>query len=50
LTTRSKKVDVSKSVRDLKHQNSYDLEEGMCLTAEWMRTVYNLHAVAAAAD
>jgi len=50
LTTRSKKVDISKSVRDLKHQNSYDLEEGMCLTAEWMRSVYNLHAVAAAAD
>lgn len=50
LTTRCKQVDISKSVRDLKHQNSYDLEEGMCLTAEWMRSVYNWHAMAAAAD
>jgi dTDP-glucose 4,6-dehydratase len=50
LTTRCKKVDIFKSVRDLKHQNSYGLEEGMCLTAEWMRSVYNLHAMAAAAD
>jgi hypothetical protein len=50
LTTRCKKVDISKSVRDLKHQNSYGLEEGVCLTAEWMRIVYNLHAMAAAAD
>lgn len=42
LTTKSKRVDISKSVRDLGHRNSYDLEEGMRITAEWMRGVYNL--------
>lgn len=40
LTTKMKRVDVSKSVRDLNHQNSYSLEEGMQLTADWMRRVY----------
>jgi len=40
LTTKVKKVDVSKSVRDLNHSNSYDLESGMRLTAEWMRKAY----------
>ena len=42
LTTKIKRVDVSKAVRDLGHQNSYDLEEGMTITADWMRGVYNL--------
>jgi dTDP-glucose 4,6-dehydratase len=42
LTTKFKKVDVSKSVHDLDHKNSYGLEEGMSLTADWMRRVYNL--------
>lgn len=42
LTTKQKLVDASKSVRDLDHKNSYGLEEGMRLTAEWMRGVYNL--------
>lgn len=42
LTTKHKLVDVSKSVRDLGHRNSYGLEEGMRLTAAWMREVYNL--------
>ncbi len=41
LTTKVKKVDVSKSVRDLNHQNSYSLRDGMKVTADWMRTVYN---------
>jgi dTDP-glucose 4,6-dehydratase len=40
LTTRIKQVDTSKSVRDLDHKNTYDLETGMALTAEWMRDVY----------
>jgi dTDP-glucose 4,6-dehydratase len=40
LTTKSKRVDISKSVRDLDHRNSYSLEEGMRLTADWMRSVY----------
>jgi dTDP-glucose 4,6-dehydratase len=42
LTTKIKRVDISKSVRDLDHKNSYNLEDGMKLTADWMRQVYNL--------
>jgi len=42
LTIKIKKVDVSKSVRDLDHKKSYSLEEGTRLTAEWMRSVYNV--------
>ena len=42
LTTKFKHVDISKSVRDLDHKNSYSLEEGMHLTAEWMRDVYRI--------
>jgi dTDP-glucose 4,6-dehydratase len=42
LTTKTKVVDISKSVRDLDHRNTYGLEEGMRLTAEWMRRAYNL--------
>jgi dTDP-glucose 4,6-dehydratase len=42
LTTKLKQVDTSKSVRDLDHKNSYTLEDGMRLTAEWMRNVYCL--------
>jgi dTDP-glucose 4,6-dehydratase len=37
MTTKIKAVDISKSVRDLAHRNSYSLEHGMRLTAEWMR-------------
>ena len=40
LTTKVKRVDVSKAVRDLGHRNTCSLEEGMRRTAEWMRTVY----------
>jgi len=29
-------------VRDLDHRNSYSLEDGMRLTADWMRSVYHL--------
>jgi dTDP-glucose 4,6-dehydratase len=42
LTTKVKRVDISKSVRDLRHVNTYQLEEGMRLTAEWMREVYGI--------
>ena len=42
LTTLLKNVDISKSIRDLDHKNTYGLEEGMRLTADWMRSVYNL--------
>jgi dTDP-glucose 4,6-dehydratase len=40
LTTKIKKVDCSKSVQDLAHTNSYGLEAGMRLTADWMRKAY----------
>jgi dTDP-glucose 4,6-dehydratase len=40
LTTKLKRVDVSKAIRDLRHLNSYGLEAGMRLTAEWMRGAY----------
>ncbi len=42
LTTHHKRVDVSKAVRDLHHEDSYSLEEGLRITTEWMRRVYNL--------
>jgi dTDP-glucose 4,6-dehydratase len=42
LTTQTKQVDTSKAVRDLGHKNSYSLEEGMRLTADWMRHVYEI--------
>jgi dTDP-glucose 4,6-dehydratase len=42
LTTKLKRVDTSKSERDLGHQNSYSLEDGMSITANWMREVYRL--------
>ena len=41
LTTKHKIVDITKSERDLDHVNTYDLEEGMRLTADWMRRVYD---------
>jgi dTDP-glucose 4,6-dehydratase len=41
LTTKLKRVDTSKSVQDLGHINTYGLEEGMALTADWMRRVYS---------
>jgi len=40
LTTKTKKIDISKSIRDLKHRNRYNLEEGMRLTTSWMKETY----------
>jgi dTDP-glucose 4,6-dehydratase len=42
LTTKAKVVDTTKSVRDLDHKNSYGLEEGMEITADWMREAYHI--------
>jgi dTDP-glucose 4,6-dehydratase len=42
LTTRQKRVDVSKAVRDLGHRTTVNLEEGIRLTVAWMREVYRL--------
>ena len=39
-TTRDKKVDVSKAVRDLKHCPKVSLAEGLALTLEWMKKYY----------
>lgn len=40
LTTKSKRVDVSKSVEELEHRDTVGLKEGLRLTAEWMKEVY----------
>lgn len=48
LTTKVKKVDVSKSIRDLNHQNSYNLRDGMRLTAQWMCETHDVRRQAVA--
>ena len=40
LTTLTKKVDISKALRDLDHKVTVELKEGLAITAEWMRNVY----------
>lgn len=40
LTTKDKRVDISKSIKDLNHENTVSLEEGICRTAAWMREIY----------
>lgn len=37
LTTKTKVVDISKSIRDLDHKTTYSLYEGISITADWMR-------------
>ena len=39
-TTKDKVVDVSKAVRDLEHQSTVGLLEGLTRTLEWMKEVY----------
>ena len=39
-TTKDKKVDISKSKRDLDHDPKVSLEEGVPLTIDWMKSVY----------
>lgn len=39
-TTRDKKVDVSKAVRDLSHRPRVGLREGLIRTVEWMKGYY----------
>lgn len=41
-TTRHKKVDVSKAIRDLNHNPRVSLEEGVKRTIAWMKEVYEL--------
>ena len=42
LTTKSKKVDISKAIRDLNHKPLVTLEEGLKSTIDWMREYYGL--------
>ncbi len=42
LTTRVKRVDISKAIRDLDHQTTVSLEQGVRRTVEWLRDAYRL--------
>jgi dTDP-glucose 4,6-dehydratase len=42
LTTRSKKVDIQKSIRDLDHKLTVPLAEGVKNTIDWMRKYYEI--------
>ncbi len=42
LTTVAKNVDASKAVRDLGHNDSCTLEEGIRRTSDWMKKEYNI--------
>ncbi len=39
-TTLEKKADVSKAIRDLRHQSMVSLEDGIARTIEWQKKVY----------
>jgi len=41
LTTRNKKVDISKAIAHLDHKTTVSLEEGIVKTVQWMISVYN---------
>ena len=41
-TTRDKRVDVTKALRDLRHAPQVSLEEGIARTVAWMREAYGL--------
>jgi dTDP-glucose 4,6-dehydratase len=49
-TTRDKKVDVSKAVRDLKHSPKVPLVDGLARTLEWMKKYYTPGPAAALAE
>jgi dTDP-glucose 4,6-dehydratase len=40
LTTRHKKVDISKAISDLNHKTTVNLETGIRNTVDWMKSVY----------
>ena len=42
LTTKHKLVNVDKAVRDLKHENTIDLDNGVKKTIEWMKDYYRI--------
>ncbi|MCL0035148.1 NAD(P)-dependent oxidoreductase [Thermodesulfovibrionales bacterium] len=41
-TTKNKKVDVSKAIRDLAHSPKITIEKGIPLTIEWMKKEYSI--------
>jgi dTDP-glucose 4,6-dehydratase len=41
LTTKAKRVDVSRAIADLDHRDTCSLEDGLRITAEWMCKVYS---------
>jgi dTDP-glucose 4,6-dehydratase len=41
LTTRNKRVDISKAIRDLKHVTTVSLRDGVAQTVAWMRKAYD---------
>lgn len=42
LTTKSKKVDISKAIKDLDHKLTVSLEDGVKKTVDWMRNYYGI--------
>ena len=42
LTTRDKRIDVTKAIEDLGHNPQIKLSEGVPLTIEWQKSVYNV--------
>lgn len=45
LTTKTKKVDVSKAINDLAHKNTITLEQGVKETIDWMKGYYKKGAI-----
>lgn len=41
-TTKDKKVDISKAVRELDHKTTITIEQGIPMTIDWMRRAYSL--------
>jgi dTDP-glucose 4,6-dehydratase len=41
-TTKNKKVDISKAIKDLNHDPKITISEGIPLTIEWMKKEYNI--------
>jgi len=39
-TTKDKKVDLSKAIRELSHTTTVSLEQGIPMTVDWMKSVY----------
>ena len=42
LTTKSKKVDISKAVKDLNHKLTVNMSSGIKKTIEWMKEYYGI--------